>query len=91
MNFESIYIKYVIEILLQNTNARRATAYESTNYTIKATRQRPYNKRDKAETFIVTMGRPNYEEREFIKLAKKAGESFPIKKIQLKFWPKKKK
>lgn len=81
----------IIAMLVDTQNARKVTAYLAPDYTMKASRQRPYAKRDKAETFIVTHGRPNYEEREFIKLAKKAGEPFPIKKIQLKFWPKKKK
>jgi len=40
---------------------------------------------------VLTIGRPNYAEREFIKLCKKAGEPFPVKKMQLKFYPKKKK
>jgi hypothetical protein len=35
--------------------------------------------------FTVTHGKPNYEERQFIKKLKKAGEPFPVKKIQLKF------
>lgn len=34
------------------------------------------------------LGKPNFRERLFIKACKKAGEPFPIKKIQLKFWPK---
>ena len=33
----------------------------------------------------VTFGKPNYEEREFIAKCRKSGESFPIRKIQLKF------
>jgi hypothetical protein len=34
-----------------------------------------------------TIGIPNYL-REFIRKCKKAGEPFPVKKIQLKFLPK---
>jgi len=32
-----------------------------------------------------TAGRPNYLARRFIKACKKAGEPFPVKKIQLRF------
>jgi hypothetical protein len=40
--------------------------------------------RTKRQTeIVVTIGKPNYAERKFIELAKKAGEPFPIKKIQL--------
>lgn len=80
----------IISMLVDTPTARKVTAYLAPDYTMKVSRQRPHNKRDKVETFIVTHGRPNYLEREFIKLAKKAGEPFPIKQIQLKLWPKKK-
>ena len=69
---------------------RRATYYDSPSFTMKVTRQRPYSKRDRTQTFIVTCGSPNYAEREFIKLCKKAKQGFPVNKIQLKAWPKKK-
>jgi hypothetical protein len=39
---------------------------------------------------VFTIGKPNYEEREFIKKCKKAGEPFPVKKIQVKFYNKSK-
>jgi len=39
-------------------------------------------------TVILTVGKPNYAEREFIAVCKKAGEKFPLKKVVLKFPPK---
>lgn len=39
---------------------------------------------------VLTIGKPNYEQREFIGKCKKAGEPFPVKKVQLKFISKKK-
>ena len=39
---------------------------------------------------LFTIGRPNFEEREFIKKCKKVKEPFPIKKIQIKYPPKRK-
>jgi len=65
--------------ILAESGAYRATGYLSPKLTIKATF---VNK----ESVLITVGRPNYAERKFIKLAKKAGEKFPIRKIQLK-WP----
>ena len=76
---------------LEDSTVRRATIYLSPKLTAKATRQRRYNKRDTRETFLVTVGVPNYAEQIFIKLCKKAKEPFPVKKVQLRFWPKKKK
>ena len=70
--------------------AIKATKYISPNETAKATR-RTYKayagkiRRGTPTEILFTIGRPNYEEREFIKKCKKAGEPFPVKKIQVKF------
>lgn len=71
---------------LLRTNAVKATEYFSPTLIIRAVRKR-YGKRiDKRHNIEIslTMGRPNYVERDFIELCQKAGEPFPIKKIQLK-------
>jgi len=65
---------------------KQATKYVSDKQTIKATRRgklRPLRLSGQVE-ILVTIGRPNYAERRFIKDCKKAGEPFPIKRIQLK-------
>jgi predicted pyridoxine 5'-phosphate oxidase superfamily flavin-nucleotide-binding protein len=66
--------------------ARQATKYISEQKTVKATIHGRHDRRQQI-IMLVTIGRPNFCERKFIKLAKKAGEPFPIKKIQIK-WPK---
>lgn len=68
---------------------RRATAYISPVLTIKATAQRRQDNRDKSTTVLVTVGRPNFLERRFIKVCQKAGMAFPLSQIQWKPWPKK--
>lgn len=65
--------------------AKKATVYISPTETIKATRRGKVNGRAKTMEILFTIGKPNYKEREFIKKCKKAGEPFPIKKVQLKF------
>jgi len=71
--------------------AYKATKYISENETLKATRKlfkdngRRIDKRLRAVEIIFTIGKPNYEEREFIKKCKLAGERFPVKKIQMRF------
>lgn len=79
----------LMECILEG-GARQATKYISERETVKATlrtyKRRMHGPRPKDRTIVVTVGPPNYLERRFIKLAKKAGEPFPIKKIQLK-WP----
>lgn len=79
----------IVEAILLG-GVKRATAYISPTLVAKATRRGKLShsslmpRKDNIE-MVVTVGRPNYAERQFIKLCKKAGESFPIKKIQLKF------
>jgi len=74
------------EIVLEG-GAKRATKYISEKLTVKAT----VRSKSKLHTELVfTIGRPNYAEREFIKACKRAGESFPVKKVQIQ-WPKKRK
>ena len=82
----------VLEPLISRI-AWRATLYESEKDVITATRRRFGGKFGTGNVDIVMkIGRPNYAEREFIKLCKKAGEPFPVKKVQLKLYnpPKKK-
>lgn len=75
----------LLETLI-NSNARRATYYESEKHTIRATRIKYFNGFDKHKLEIqFTDGRPNYAERLFIKRAKKAGRKFPINEIQLQY------
>ena len=80
-----------VQDVLNVKNCRRATAYMSESLTIKATNQRQLDKRDQSATVLVTIGRPNFVERRFIRLCKKAGMAFPLNQIQWKFWPAKKK
>ena len=65
---------------------RKATAYLSENFVIKATRQFPAMKRDKSHTLLVTAGAPNFLERRFVRICKKAGVAFPLKQLQLDWY-----
>ncbi len=89
MKYKNI-VGQVVQTLISN-EARRATKYISEKLVIKATRRFLRGKfhRDNIEIFL-TIGRPNYLERDFVKKCRKAGEPFPVKKIQLKFPSKKK-
>jgi len=57
---------------------------------VKATRQHKLRKGGRGSTLLVTIGKPNYLERKFVRECQKAGEPFPIKRIQLKGYPAKK-
>lgn len=83
-------IQKVINTLIA-TNSVSATYFESDKKIIRATRKRYNGKFNKKQVEVtLTIGRPNYKERDFIKACKKSGEPFPVKKIQLKPLPKKK-
>lgn len=75
----------IIQTLIE-TNAAQATKFISPKEIIRATRK-AYNGRfnQRQIEIILTIGKPNYREREFIKDCKKAREIFPIRKIQLKY------
>lgn len=66
--------------------AKRATKYVSPTLVYKATARHRIRRGARTVEMVVTIGKPNYAEREFIKVAKKAGETFPIKKVQIKAW-----
>jgi hypothetical protein len=90
MNIPLAVFGHLADVILKD-GAKKATKYLSEKLVVKATRQGKTDKRRGSTTIIFTAGAPNYAERRFIKLAKKAGEPFPIKKIQVKWDVKRKK
>jgi hypothetical protein len=73
--------------MLLEQRARKVTAYLSPTLTVKASRRlfgKRIDNRSTRADIILTIGAPNYEERKFIALCKKAGEPFPVKKLQIK-------
>lgn len=75
---------------LINNSAKMATEFISDKQIVRAIRK-DYNgkfAKDKIE-IVLTLGKPNFVERDMIKKFKKAGEPFPVKKVQLVFLPKK--
>lgn len=79
-------IQKALEHLLCYQNVRKATVYISPNFVAKATRQREPDGRVASETYLVTVGKPNYLERRFVNLCQKAGVDFPVRKVQLKLY-----
>lgn len=77
-------INKVIKTLL-DMGAVKATAFISEKEVVRAKRKTFNGKIERGNIEIsLTIGKPNYAEREFIKKCKKVNEPFPIKKIQLK-------
>lgn len=76
---------------LVNSKAKTATKYLDEKTVVHATWHFKPSARNTRETVILTFGAPNYLDRIFITKCKKAGEPFPVKKIQLRAYPAKKK
>lgn len=73
-----------------DTGCRKATAYISDSMVATATARHRPDKRNKRTEFVVKLGAPNFLERRFIRQCKKVGMCFPLRQVQLRWWPKKK-
>lgn len=75
----------VSDVIVTTTTegARQATKYVSPKLIVRAT---TVQRSRHTVRVLLSIGRPNYRERQFIKLCKKAGELFPIKKTQVKWY-----
>ena len=71
--------------------AKSATLYLEPNLVVRATWRHKPRANHTREEVVVTFGAPNYLERKFVKLAIKGYEPFPVRKVQLKAWPVKRK
>ena len=79
-------VKSVVENLLK-FNAVKAVKYLAPNLVVRAVRTR-FDKKILSygnKQITLTIGKPNYLERDAIKECQRAGEPFPVKKIRLKF------
>lgn len=90
---QATHVRNVVLSLLGN-DVRRATKYVSPTMVIRASRRLDFKKKDRMPdkreniSIVITIGKPNYLERDFIKDCKKAGEKFPVQGIILTFPPK---
>jgi uncharacterized protein (DUF302 family) len=76
----------MIATLQANRELRKVTYYISALVVVKISRQKRLDERDHQSTYIVTAGRPNYAEKIFIDRCYEAGQSLPLRKLQLKYW-----
>jgi uncharacterized Fe-S cluster-containing MiaB family protein len=92
MDYYTNFYQNIADSLIRN-EAYTATKYISEKHVIRATR-RVYNRKIDQKRNIEIMfieGRPNFHSRRFIRKCIKAGESFPVQKIQLTWFPKRRK
>lgn len=78
------YVGQVVHCVLYE-DVTRAIKYVSPKQIIKATRRGKKNRKNRHIEMVLSIGKPNWAERKFIKKARIAKEPFPIKKIQLEW------
>lgn len=82
------HVARCIQSLVQ-TDAYRATLYVSPLETVKVTSRNRKPRHGNLE-LVVTIGRPNWHERQRIKQFNKVKEPYPVKIVQLQYRPNKK-
>jgi len=82
------YFSEVCAALLATRN-KTAIKYIDAKTVVKATWKHKPDGRNRSESMVVTFGAPGYREAAFVKACKKAGEPFPVKKVQFRPYPNK--
>lgn len=88
----TVSVNQALDAMFKTTHSkpacRQVVVYEAPHRIVKVTRQHKPTRTDTSETLIITIGKPAYRQRQFIKACIKAGEPFPVKKPQLKWFKK---
>ena len=71
-------------VMICDSTIKKATYYFDPKRVMKLTRRHKYRRNARQMEFVLTTGAPNYAERKFIQDCIKAGEPFPIRKVQIK-------
>lgn len=77
-------VNAVVDALLTVEDIKTATKYVNKKLTVRGT----WNKEDVGidrRTISLSIGAPNYAEREFIQACVKVGEPFPVRRVQYRF------
>ena len=79
----------VVAMLIDHRDVKTAVKYINPKLTVRATVVGNPRKNGLRELPIsLNIGQPNYAERQFIKACKKAEETFPVWRVQVKRFPK---
>lgn len=81
MNLDTAIGKTVAAVLT-NAQLKKATCVLTPTLVVTATYRGKRDRRNTRSEIALTVGAPNFAARELIKLAKRAGEPFPIRKLQ---------
>lgn len=84
-------VSEVVNFLMETPGIKHATKYLHEKRTIRGTLIGKPRKGAPRITLAVSIGKPNYRERFFVKDCLQAGEQFPVRKVQLQMQPVKRK
>lgn len=80
----------VVKMLIE-TRAHKAVKYLSQNFVVRAVAPlyngKVRSRAEKSTTIVLSIGKPNFRERRFIKTLVKAKEPFPVRNIIIKMPP----
>jgi hypothetical protein len=79
-------VRSVTYALFYDPDVKTATKYVTPKLTVRLTAQQSRHRRSNQRriTTLLSVGAPNYAEREFIRDCKRAGETFPVARVQIK-------
>jgi len=77
----------VLAAVISNPGVRTATKFLRADYTVRATRQQKADRRHKRNTYLVTIGRPNYAERGIAKYLVEGEMEFPMRRVMTSPFP----
>jgi len=79
----------IVEVLLKNIDARKATIYVHDDCTIGGVRQKKHNQNDGRHELVISYGKPTRSERRDMNAVKDNGEDYG-RWVRIDFWPPKK-
>lgn len=84
------YVGLLISIIEAGSLIRTAYKVISPKLVVRVSRRTKFYKRNRRNEFVVTVGEPNYKTVKFIKDCKAAKEPFPVMRVQIELYLKKK-
>lgn len=71
--------------LIGNNLVKSASVYQAPNLVVTATRRGKERANSGHLEMVLTIGKPNFRGRAFVKACQEAGEPFPVKKAQVRW------
>lgn len=74
----------IMETLTAEPHLRSASYYPTPDAVVTVTRRHKRDKRKAIEEYVLTIGKPNFRGRAWVKLRVKSGKAFPLRELQVR-------